>query len=84
MYKVTYFLIDGSVVSVDVDFDKYYKGGIEQFYLETRKVIETGGTIQVKKRTITGYPETTIINAKNITTIKYINCDDKTTEKNRG
>lgn len=81
MYKVTYFLIDGSVVSVDVDFDKYYKGGIEQFYLETRKVIETDGTIQVKKRTITGYPETTIINAKNITTIKYINLDDKVTEE---
>ena len=82
MYKVTYFLTDGTVVSVDVDFDEYYKEGIEQFYFETRKVIETGGTIQVKKRTITGFPETTVINAKNITKIKWVKLDDKVTENN--
>lgn len=78
MYKVIYYLVDGTRVSVDLKCSEKEMG---QFLTETRRTIQTDGTVQAEKRTLTGYHEDTIINAKNITKIECINLDDKVTEE---
>ena len=80
MYKVTYFLTDGSCVSADAVCGEE---DIMQFIRETTRIIQIDGVIQVEKQTPAGYPEIIIINAKNITGIKCINIEleDKSVEE---
>ena len=65
-------------MSLDLE---YSKGKMGQFLTETRRTIQTDGTVQAETRTLTGYHEDIIINAKNITKIECINLDDKVTEE---
>lgn len=82
MYNVLYCLVDGNTVIVEVKEDEFSEGNVEQFILETRNNIMTGGVVQTETRTPNGYPKTTIINTRNITKVECINLDDKVTENN--
>lgn len=79
MYKVIYYLVDGSSVSTELS-GRSEEDMVDMDY-GIRRMITTGGTIQLNKRTPTGYAEVITINAKNITKIECINLDDKVTEE---
>lgn len=78
MYKVIYYLADGTRVNLDLEYSKRKMG---QLLTETVRIIQKDGTIQAENRTLTGFHENIIINAKNITKIECINLDDKVTEE---
>ena len=75
MYKVVYYLVNGSTVAIKAR--EPYGEDIERFILKTQNVITAGGTVQVENQTPNGFREVTIINAKNI--IKVV-CTDLTTK----
>lgn len=54
---------------------------MEQFIIETRNNIITGGVVQAETQTDAGCPKTIIINTKNITKVEFINLSDKVTEE---
>lgn len=78
MYRIRYYLTNCSIVEVE---DEYSKEGMEQFIIETRNNIITGGVVQAETQTDAGCPKTIIINTKNITKVECVNLDDKVTEE---
>lgn len=78
MYRIRYHLTNCSIVEVE---DEYSKEGMEQFIIETRNNIITGGVVQTEVQTRAGHPKTIIINTKNITKVELINLGDKATEE---
>lgn len=81
MYKVVYYLVDGSTVAVEVR--EPYGEDIEKSILITQNVITASGTVQVENRTPSGYREVTIINAKNIIKTVFTDSDDKLGNDNK-
>lgn len=80
MYKIVYCLADGSIASEETDiYDSAAMKGVIDYISHG---IETGKVFLLKKRMLTGYSETIIVNAKNITKVECINLDDKVTENN--
>lgn len=81
MYKVVYYLVDGSTVAVEVR--EPYGEDIEKSILKTQNVITAGGTVQVENQTPNGFREVTIINAKNIIKTVFTDSDDKLGNDNK-